>query len=178
MRHGVRAIPTELFENSGGSTLIATGDLTDRIVPEVPIFIKANCEWAHPGLVVQATTPRSTLPPDPVYQTARFSFAPEPWMLLFVVLPAAFLLLSRMNRAWHLVEMLAERIRSVTLPGICTLGFDGRQKQSTRPGRMSGESRKQGKKRGSKPRSTRGRDKVSASKQETLSFMETNGQEA
>ena len=134
-----------------------------RIMPKIPNFIKATCGWTQGGIVGQATSIPFHMPRDTVYHTVRVSFAPQPWMLLLVILSIAFLLLIRRPKAWQILRRLSERIELVWLPGLFTLWFGRSQTQGTRPKRPGSKGKKQGKKRPSKPCSTRGHDKASRS---------------
>jgi hypothetical protein len=124
-----------------------TGDVTGRIMTKIPDFIKATCGWTQGGIVGQAPPLSFHLPRDTVYHTVRVSFTPQPWMLLLVILPVAFLLLTRRPNAWQILRRLSERIELVRLPGLFTLWFGRSQTQGTRPKRPRSKGKKQGKKR-------------------------------
>lgn len=127
--------------------MAATGDVTDRIVPETRDLIKAAYGWPQGVLEGQTTAPPFHPTRDTVYHSVRVCFEPQAWMLLFVILPMTFVLLPPRRKAWQMLQRLCERIECVGLRGLLTLKFGRRQTRESQSQRSAKNRKKQGRRR-------------------------------
>lgn len=117
--------------------MTATGDVTDRIVPETRDLIKTTYGWPRGVLEGQTTAPPSYPTRDTVYHSVRIWFEPRAWMLFFVILPMTFMLVPPRRKARQMLQQPCERIESVGLPGLLTLKFRRRQARESQSQRSA-----------------------------------------